>query len=167
MAPGRYPAAKPSDPTGPENTVAFLQDGGEEATTFAEIENIQINKVGQGPYADFSDAKVGDVLLIQSQVDPRWSVRKNAGLRQPTYWDFGLQMYAGKAEGPCPAIDEAVTEKSARPVFSVAQDTYTEIKAQPVRHWSRTLRGWDRRHPPVDLITVVALTFTLVKKPPG
>ena len=33
-----------------------LQDG-EEATTFAEIENIQINKVGQGPYADFSDAK--------------------------------------------------------------------------------------------------------------
>ena len=104
VASGRYlRAAKPGTPIGPaENTVAFLQDGGEEATTFAEIQNIQINKTGQGPYADFSDAKVGDVLLIQSQVDGsfgQYVIRNKT--EQPTYWDFGLAMYSGRAEGPC------------------------------------------------------------------
>ena len=46
-----------------EGEAAFLQDGGAEATTFAEVENILLNKKGKGPYANFDDAKKGDYLL--------------------------------------------------------------------------------------------------------
>ena len=44
-------------------------------------------------------------------------------VEQPTFWDFGLEISRNRQNGDCPEIGEPVTVKSARPVFTVAQDT--------------------------------------------
>ena len=105
-----FRAAKPDDPTGPkEGEAAFLQDGGAEATTFAEVENILLNKKGKGPYANFDDAKKGDYLLLQSAVDADFGlyVIRNATTFD-AFWDFGLEISAGKAVGTVPEINEGI-----------------------------------------------------------
>ena len=149
VAVGRYiRVEKPKTPTGPATgSVCFLQDGGAEATTFEEVENIQINKTGEGPYADFSDARAGDVLLIQSNIDNGFGqyVIRNK-VEQPTFWDFGLEISRNRQNGDCPEIGEPVTVKSARPVFTVAQDTAPDF-SESGQLWYDTganeLKVWD------------------------
>ena len=85
-----------------EGEAAFLQDGGAEATTFAEVENIQLNKTGIGPYANFDSAKKGDYLLLQSAVDGDFGlyVIRNA-TEFDTFWDFGLEISSTRLSAPC------------------------------------------------------------------
>ena len=141
-------AAKPGDPTGPkEGEAAFLQDGGAEATTFAEVENILLNKKGKGPYADFSSAKKGDYLLLQSAVDGDLGlyVIRNA-TEFDTFWDFGLEISASKVVGKVPDIGEGIVVRTSRPTFTVAQDTPPDFSSTG-QLWfdtkEHTLKVWD------------------------
>ena len=146
---GKYTrVAKPLTPVGPgEGEACFLQDGGAEATTFAEVENIQLNKVGVGPYADFSSAKKGDYLLIQSAVDGDFGlyVIRNA-MEFSTFWDFGLEISSGKVVGTVPVIGEGIVVRTSRPTFTVAQDTPPDFSATG-QLWFDTaehqLKVWD------------------------
>ena len=146
---GKYKrVTKPLTPVGPdEGEACFLQDGGAEATTFAEVENIQLNKVGVGPYADFSSAKKGDYLLLQSAVDGDFGlyVIRNA-TEFDTFWDFGLEISSGKVVGSVPEIDEGIIVRTSRPTFTVAQATLPDFSATGQLWFDTTehqLKVWD------------------------
>ena len=141
-------AAKPGTPVGPgEGQACFLQDGGAEATTFAEVENILLSKTGKGPYANFNDAKKGDYLLIQSTVDGDFGlyVIRNA-TDLATFWDFGLEISASKVVGTVPSIGEGIVVRTSRPTFTVAQDTPPDFSSTG-QLWFDTsahqLKVWD------------------------
>ena len=110
-----------------------------------EIENIQINKTGQGPELT-SVTKVGDVLLIQSQVDDRLVnvIRNKTG--QPTYWDFRSQTRRQGRGSFVPPLTRHEIEECTSTVFTVAQDVAPDF-SESGQLWYDTaeneLKVWD------------------------
>ena len=68
----------------PPGAAYLLQDGGAEAITFANVQNLLINKTGIGPYADFSYTRKGDTIGLQNLNDLFFGIYRINGIA-----DFG------------------------------------------------------------------------------
>ena len=102
----------------------LLQDGGFEATLYAQVQNVLINKSGIGPFADFSFLRVGDNLGIQNVNDQNFGVYVVTSIHDfNTFWDFSVVPMKGIVVGAVAEFDQQIKLRSTRPVFTVAQDT--------------------------------------------
>ena len=116
---------KPAIPQAPLAGEAFLlENGGFEATLYAQVQNVLINKSGIGPFADFSFLRVGDNLTIQNVDDQDFGTFVVTNINDfNTFWDFAVVPAKNIAVGAVAEFDKQLKFRSTRPVFTIAQDT--------------------------------------------
>ena len=135
-----------STPT--SGTCYMLLDGGAEATDFAGLQNLLIAKDGLGPYANFEDARPGDVLLIQNDNNTSFGEYIITNVTELALgWDFGLRLSKERAQGDTPPVDDSCKIRIARPVPTIASDT-APVFSESGQLWYDTvedcLKVWDQ-----------------------
>ena len=100
----------------------LLQDGGAEATSFASVQNILINKTGIGPYADFSFTRKGDTISLQNKDDVYFGLYIVKGISDGgSYWDLDIDIQGNKSSGNTAVSGKELAVRVTRFRPSVAQ----------------------------------------------
>ena len=106
----------------PTGAAYLLQDGGAEATSFASVQNLLINKTGIGPYADFSFTRVGDTISLQNRDDVYFGLYVVKGISDGgSYWDLDIDIQGNKAFGNAALSGKQLAVRVTRFRPSVAQ----------------------------------------------
>ena len=106
----------------PTGATYLLQDGGAEATTFASVQNLLINKTGIGPYADFSFTRIGDTISLQNRDDVFFGLYVVKGITDfGTFWDLDIDVQGSKALGNAAVSGKQIAVRVTRFRPSVAQ----------------------------------------------
>ena len=108
----------------PTGAMYLLQDGGAEATSFASVQNLLINKTGIGPYADFSFTRKGDFISLQNRDDIFFGLYVVNDISDfGSYWDLDIDIARNRAFGDAATSGTQIAVRVTRFTPSTAQET--------------------------------------------
>ena len=126
----------------------LLQDGGAEATSFASVQNLLINKTGIGTYADFSFTRKGDFISLQNRDDIFFGLYIVKDITDfGTFWDLDIDIARNRAFGDAALSGSQIFVRVTRFTPSTAQET-PPVFSESGQLWYDTVNNrlnvWDQ-----------------------